>query len=229
MKTIGLLGGMSWESTALYYRWINEGIKARRGGLHSAKIALVSVDFQEIESLQSAGNWDEAGQHLAAAAQQIESAGADFLLLCTNTMHIVAPQIEAAIDIPLLHLADATAVQIKAQGYSRVGLLGTRFTMEQAFYTDRLRRHDLDVLVPPAADRRIVHDIIYSELVLGQVRDESRTTLLRIIDDLAARGAEAVIEGCTEIVLLVQQEHTAVPLFDTTAIHAAAAVDRALS
>lgn len=229
MKTIGLLGGMSWESTALYYRWINEEIKARLGGLHSAKIVLVSVDFQEIETLQAAGDWDAAGQQLAAAAQQVEAAGADFLLICTNTMHIVAPQIEAAIDIPLLHLADATAVQIKRQGLERVGLLGTRFTMEKAFYADRLRRHGLDVLVPPPADRQIVHDIIYHELVLGQIREESRIEMLRIIHDLAARGAQGVIEGCTEIVLLVQQEHTAVPLFDTTAIHAAAAVERALS
>ena len=229
MKTIGLLGGMSWESTALYYRWINEGIKARLGGLHSARIVLVSVDFHEIEALQAAGNWDAAGQQLAAAAEEVEAAGADFLLICTNTMHIVAPQIEAAIDIPLLHLADATAVQIGRQGLERVGLLGTRFTMEQPFYAERLRRHGLEVLVPSPADREIVHDIIYNELVLGQIRDESRVTMLRIIDDLAGHGAQAVIEGCTEIVLLVQQAHTVVPLFDTTAIHAAAAVDHALS
>ncbi len=228
MQTIGLLGGMSWESTELYYRWINELVKEKLGGLHSAKIVLVSVDFQEIETLQHEGRWDEAGAVLAQAAQQIEAAGADFLLICTNTMHKVAPQIEAAIRIPILHLADATAVHIQQHGLKKVGLLGTSFTMEQDFYRGRLEQHGLEVIIPPAADRAIVHGVIYNELCLGQVQDASRQAFLRIIDDLHAQGAEGIIEGCTEIVLLVQQQHTAVPLFDTTAIHAATAVNRAL-
>ncbi len=229
MKTIGLLGGMSWESTELYYRWINSGVKAQLGGLHSAKVALYSVDFQEIETLQHAGDWDAAAAILAAAAQNIEAAGADFLLICTNTMHKVAPQVEAAISIPLLHLADATAEQIKMQGLDTVGLLGTNFTMEQDFYRGRLtQKHGLNVIVPPAADRQLVHDIIYNELCLGEVKEDSRQTYLRIINDLHAAGAQGVIEGCTEIVMLVQQHHTSVPLFDTTAIHAQAAVVKAL-
>ncbi|MCB0013545.1 MAG: aspartate/glutamate racemase family protein, partial [Anaerolineales bacterium] len=214
MKTIGLLGGMSWESTELYYRWINEGIKSRLGGLHSAKIAMVSVDFQEIEVLQHAGDWEKAGQVLAEAGRQVEAAGADFLLICTNTMHKVAPQIEAAINIPILHLADATADRIKAQGIKRVGLLGTNFTMEQDFYRGRLTdKHGLDVLVPSPEDRQIIHRIIYDELVLGEVRESSRQAYLTIMDKLRDQGAEAIIEGCTEIVLLVQQQHTDIPLF----------------
>ena len=228
MQTIGLLGGMSWESTELYYRWINELVKEKLGGLHSAKIVLVSVDFQEIETLQHEGRWDEAGAALAQAAQQIEAAGADFLLICTNTMHKVAPQIEQAIHIPILHLADATAVRIQQKGLKKVGLLGTNFTMEQDFYRGRLEQHGLEVIVPNAADRAVVHGVIYNELCLGQVEDTSRQEFLRIIDDLHAQGAEGIIEGCTEIVMLVQQQHTAVPLFDTTAIHAEAAVNRAL-
>ena len=229
MKTIGLLGGMSWESTELYYRWINEGIKSRLGGLHSAKIAMVSVDFQEIEVLQHAGDWEKAGQVLAEAGRQVEAAGADFLLICTNTMHKVAPQIEAAINIPILHLADATADRIKAQGIKRVGLLGTNFTMEQDFYRGRLTdKHGLDVLVPSPEDRQIIHRIIYDELVLGEVRESSRQAYLTIMDKLRDQGAEAIIEGCTEIVLLVQQQHTDIPLFDTTAIHAEAAVAMAV-
>ncbi len=230
MKTIGLLGGMSWESTELYYRWINEGVKARLGGLHSAKIALVSVDFQEIEELQVTGDWDAAGIALAQAAQRVEAAGADFLVICTNTMHKVAPAIEAAINIPLLHIADATADAIKTAGFDTIGLLGTNFTMEQDFYRGRLvDHHGLSVLIPCETDRQIVHRIIYGELVLGQVNEESRAEYLRIIDALAAEGAEAIILGCTEITMLVQQEHTSVPLFDTTAIHAAAAVSFALA
>lgn len=229
MQTIGLLGGMSWESTELYYRWINELVKEKLGGLHSAKIALVSVDFQEIETLQHQNRWEEAGNLLAQAARQVEAAGADFLLICTNTMHKVAPQIEQAINIPILHLADATAVRIQQRGLQKVGLLGTNFTMEQDFYKGRLvQKHGLDVIVPPAQDRQLVHQVIYNELCLGKVHDHSRNEYLRIIDDLQARGAEGIIEGCTEIVMLVQQEHTNVPLFDTTAIHAEAAVDRAL-
>ncbi|GJM41078.1 MAG: aspartate racemase [Ardenticatenaceae bacterium] len=229
MQTIGLLGGMSWESTELYYRWINEQVKEKRGGLHSAKIVLVSVDFQEIETLQHEGRWDEAGAALAQAGQQIEAAGADFLLICTNTMHKVAPQIEQAIDIPILHLADATAVRIQQRGLKKVGLLGTNFTMEQDFYRGRLvEKHGLEVLIPPASDREIVHSVIYDELCLGKVKDSSRNEFLRIINDLHAQGAEGIIEGCTEIVMLVQQQHTNVPLFDTTAIHAEAAVHHAL-
>jgi aspartate racemase len=229
MKTIGLLGGMSWESTALYYRAINEGVKERLGGLHSAQIALVSVDFQEIETLQMAGNWQRAGQKLGQAARRVEDAGADFLLICTNTMHKVAPQIEAAITIPLLHIADATADCIKSRGIGAIGLLGTRFTMEQDFYAGRLREsHGLDVLVPPLKEREIVHRVIYEELVLGIVREDSRQQYLAIMDELQKQGAEGIIEGCTEIVMLVQQEHTHIPLFDTTAIHAQAAVEWSL-
>jgi aspartate racemase len=229
MQTIGLLGGMSWESTELYYRSINELVKQKLGGLHSAKIVLVSVDFQEIETLQHQNRWEEAGRLLAKAAQQVEAGGADFLLICTNTMHKVAPQIEQAINIPILHLADATAVRLKQRGLKKVGLLGTNFTMEQDFYKGRLvQKHGLEVIVPPPPDRQLVHQVIYDELCLGKVIDISRNEYLQIIDDLQAAGAEGIIEGCTEIVMLVKQEHTSVPLFDTTAIHAEAAVERAL-
>ena len=230
MKTIGLLGGMSWESTALYYQSINQLVKKELGGLHSAQIAMVSVDFQGIEELQHRGEWDEAGEVLSKAAKQIEAAGADFLLICTNTMHKVAPQIEAAIEIPLLHIADATADEIKKQGIKTIGLLGTRFTMEQDFYAGRLAdKHGLKVLIPEENDREIVHRVIYDELVLGEVKDASRAEYLRIMDQLQSEGAEGVIEGCTEIVMLVQQEHTSIPLFDTTAIHARKAVEMALT
>ncbi len=230
MKTIGLLGGMSWESTALYYQWINEMVKEALGGLHSAQIALVSVDFQGIEVLQHAGKWQEAGEELSKAARQIEAAGADFLLICTNTMHKVAPQVEAAINIPLLHIADATAAAIKARGIRKIGLLGTNFTMEQDFYAGRLaEKHGLEVLIPEKADREIVHRVIYDELVLGKVKDGSRAEYLRIMEGLKARGAEGIIEGCTEIVMLVQEKHTEIPLFDTTAIHARKAVEMALA
>jgi aspartate racemase len=229
MKTIGLLGGMSWESTELYYRLINEGIKAQLGGLHSARIAMVSVDFQEIEEMQHNGDWAGAGQALAQAAKQVESAGADFLLICTNTMHKVAPQVQEAISIPILHLADATAKRIKAAGMKTIGLLGTNFTMEEDFYKGRLvDKYGLNVLVPPKSDREIVHRVIYDELCLGLVEDTSRDEYLRIIDDLRSRGAEGIIEGCTEIVMLVQQQHTDVPLFDTTSIHAEEAVLEAI-
>ncbi len=229
MKTIGLLGGMSWESTALYYRLINEGVKKQLGGLHSARIAMVSVDFQEIEELQVQGDWTAAGRALAAAAQQVEAAGADFLLICTNTMHIVAPAVQSAIGIPILHIADATGRRIKTRGIDTIGLLGTNFTMEEGFYRDRLsERFGLKVLVPSRSDRLVVHEIIYQELVLGQVKESSRVEYLRIIDDLRRQGAQGVIEGCTEIVMLVQQHHTDVPLFDTTAIHAEEAVLQAL-
>jgi aspartate racemase len=230
MKTIGLLGGMSWESTALYYRQINQEVKKRLGGLHSARLAMVSVDFEEIEALQRRNEWDRAGEVLGAAARRVEAAGADFLLICTNTMHKVAPQVQAAIDIPLLHIANATAERIKAEGIETIGLLGTNFTMEEQFYAGRLEsRHGLRVLIPPPEEREIVHRVIFEELVLGEIKPESRRKFVEIIADLRARGAEGVIEGCTEIVMLVQQEHTDVPLFDTTAIHAQAAVDRALA
>jgi len=229
MKTIGLLGGMSWESTALYYRWINELVKEKLGGLHSAKIAMVSVDFQEIEDLQHKNKWDESGDILTEAALKIEAAGANFLLICTNTMHKVVPQIEEAINIPLLHIADATADAIKRRGINSIGLLGTNFTMEQDFYAGRLaRKHGLQVLVPEKADRDIVHRVIYEELVLGVVKEESRNEYLRIMTGLSNQGAEGIIEGCTEIVMLVQQKHTEIPLFDTTAIHAQKAVEMAL-
>ncbi len=230
MKTIGLLGGMSWESTELYYRLINEQIKMQLGGLHSAKIAMFSVDFQEIEVLQSAGKWDEAGEVLAKSAKQIERAGADFLLICTNTMHKVAPQVQAAIDIPLIHLADATAERIVAKGIKNIGLLGTNFTMEQDFYKGRLLdQYGLNVIVPNDVDRQAVHRIIYEELCLGEIKDSSRERYLCIMDKMVDDGAEAIIEGCTEITLLVQQKHTEILLFDTTAIHAEAAALYALS
>ena len=230
MKTIGLIGGMSWESTIPYYRQINETIKERMGGLHSAKIVLYSVDFHEIERLQHAGDWEAAGAVLAQAARSLEAAGADFLVLCTNTMHKVAPDIEAAVRIPLLHIADPTAVELKRAGHSTVGLLGTRFTMEQAFYRDRLsERHGLRVIVPGPQDRETIHRIIYQELCLGVVTATSRSEYRRVIESLASQGAQAIILGCTEISLLVNQQDSAVPLFDTTAIHARAAAEKALA
>lgn len=229
MKTIGLLGGMSWESTALYYRQINELVKQKLGGFFSARIAMVSVQFHDIELLQRNKQWEEAGEVLGKAALQVEAAGADFLLICTNTMHKVAPQIENAIQIPLLHITDATADQIKGQGINTVGLLGTKPTMEDDFYAGRLKeKHELEVIIPPEEDRGIVHRVIFEELVLGVVKEGSRAEFLRIMEDLQAKGAEGVIEGCTEIVMLVQQEHTKIPLFDTTAIHAQKAVEMAL-
>jgi aspartate racemase len=209
---------------------INETIKERLGGLHSAKLILYSVDFHEIERLQHSGDWDASGIMLADAARSLEAAGADFLVLCTNTMHKVAPAIEAAVRIPLFHIADPTAGEIKRAGFSKIGLLGTRFTMEQSFYKDRLReRHGLDVMVPDQDDRDIVHRVIYDELCLGTIRPESRTEFRRIIAGLVVRGAEAVILGCTEISLLVGQQDSAVPLFDTTGIHARKAAEFALA
>jgi len=228
MKTIGLLGGMSWESTVGYYTLINQGVKEALGALHSAKIAMVSVDFDPIAKLQHAGDWEETGRLLAEAARSIQAAGADFLLICTNTMHKVAPQIEAAIDIPILHIADATAEVLIQRGVKTVGLLGTAFTMEQDFYRGRLvEKHGIDVLVPNEEGRKTVHDIIYHELCLGNQKPESKEKYLRIIDELASRGAEAVILGCTEIGMLVKQEDTEVMLLDTTAVHAAKAVELA--
>jgi aspartate racemase len=228
MKTIGLLGGMSWQSTLGYYRAINEGITNKLGGLHSAKIAMYSVDFAPIEKLQNAGDWDGMAKMLSKAAQSIQDAGADFLLICTNTMHKVAPEIEAAIQIPLLHIADATAQILVNEGVKSVGLLGTAFTMEQEFYKGRLiKNYGLQVLVPNKDDRQIIHKVIYQELCLGKIKLDSKAEYLRIIDALAAQGAEAVILGCTEIGMLVNQSDTNVRLLDTTVIHAEKAVEYA--
>jgi aspartate racemase len=229
MKTIGLLGGMSWESTETYYRLVNEGVKARLGGLHSARLILYSVDFQEIEELQGAGDWEGAGELLGEAARRVEMAGADFLLICTNTMHRVADEVERNITIPLLHIADATGEAVRSRGMERVGLIGTRFTMEQDFYRGRLReRFGLKILIPPADERQRVHDVIFQELCLGRIDQNSRTDYYRIIESLADAGAEAVILGCTEISLLVRPEDTPVALLDTTRIHAETAVAAAL-
>lgn len=229
MKTIGLIGGMSWESSSEYYRLVNEGVKARLGGLHSARCVMVSVDFAEVETLQHQGRWDEAAGLLAAAAQSVERGGAEFLVICTNTMHKVAEAVQARVQIPLLHIADATAELVKAAGIQRIGLLGTRFTMEEDFYKGRLtQKYGLDVLVPEAASREIVHRVIYEELVLGQIEAASKQQYLTIIEQLIAQGAEGVILGCTEIGLLVQPSDARVPLFDTTRIHAEAAVEYAL-
>ena len=230
MKTVGLLGGMSWESTVPYYQTINRVVGERLGALHSARIVLYSVDFHEIERLQHAGRWSEAGEQLAAAGRALQSAGADVLVLCTNTMHKVAPDIERAVPLPLLHIADATAGRVKAAGVKRAGLLGTRFTMEQDFYRGRLEsRHGLEVLVPDEDQRAAVHRVIYDELCRGRVLPESRRLYAEIIAGLVGRGAEAVILGCTEIGLLVRAEDAAVPLFDTTTIHAEAAAEYALA
>jgi len=230
MKTIGLIGGMSWESTASYYRLVNEGVQQALGGLHSAQILLDSVDFAPIERMQADGDWDGAGALLAHAARALEAGGADFLLVCTNTMHKVAPAIEAAVQLPLLHIADPTAEAIKRAGYARIGLLGTRFTMEDDFYVGRLReRHGLEVLVPNLAEREVIHRVIYDELCLGRLVDASRDAYRQIMAGLVERGAEAIILGCTEISLLVEQRDSAVPLFDTTSLHARAAVAWALA
>ena len=230
MKTIGLLGGMSWESTVGYYRAINEGVKNSLGGLHSAKIILNSVDFDPIEKLQHNGDWDGTAAILSEAALSIQSAGADFLLICTNTMHKVAPEIEQAIRIPVLHIADATAEVLIDNDIKTVGLLGTKFTMEQEFYKGRLtKKYGLKVIIPNDHDRRIVHNVIYQELCLGQIIENSKAEYLRIIRQLSTQGAEAVILGCTEIGMLVDQTDTGVKLLDTTAIHAAKAVEFAIS
>ncbi len=228
MKTIGLLGGMSWESTLLYYRLINEETKRILGGLHSARIAMVSLDFQDIETLQMQDDWDAAAEILVDAAKRVEKAGADFLLICTNTMHKVADTVADAIDIPLLHLADATAERITEAGIETVGLLGTRFTMEHDFYKGRLEQHGIKVLVPRVEGRDLVHRVIYEELCLGITQGEFRKAFIEIIDDLAERGAGAVVQGCTEIGLLVNEQHTNVMLFDTSRIHAERAVAMAL-
>ncbi|NUK09709.1 aspartate/glutamate racemase family protein [Streptomyces lunaelactis] len=228
MRTIGLIGGMSWESSAEYYRLLNELVRERLGGLHSAKCVLHSVDFAEIEELQAAGDWERAGEILAEAARGLQAAGADLLLICTNTMHKVAGQVEAAVSVPLLHLADATADAVRAGGIRRVGLLGTAFTMEQDFYRDRLAGHGLEVLTPDAEGRALVHRVIYEELCLGVVREESRAAYQDVIGKLVAAGAEGVVLGCTEIELLIGEKDSPVPVFPTTRLHAQAAVDAAL-
>ena len=229
MKTVGLIGGMSWESTVPYYRIINETVREKLGGFHSAKLVLYSVDFHEIEQMQSSGAWDESGRVLAQAARSLEAAGADFIVLCTNTMHKVADAIESAVSIPLFHIADPTAQEINKNGLTKVGLLGTRFTMEQDFYRGRLRdQHHLDVLIPDEADRGIVHKIIYDELCMGLVRDGSRVEYRRIIQRLVDQGAQGVILGCTEISMLVGPSDSPVPLFDTTSLHARKAAEYAL-
>jgi len=230
MKTIGIIGGMSWESTAQYYQLINQQIRARLGGLHSAQIAMVSVDFAAIAKLQHDNDWDGLGAALVAAAQSVEAAGADMLLIATNTMHKVADDVAAAINIPLLHIVDATSAVVCATGLSKVGLLGTAFTMEQDFYKGRMAEHfGLDVIVPEAGDRQVVHRIIYDELVQGHIEAASRDALRAIIARLVAQGAQGIILGCTELMLIIEDNDSAVPLFDTTIIHATAAVDMALA
>ncbi|MBA4538568.1 aspartate/glutamate racemase family protein [Bacillus aquiflavi] len=228
MKTIGLIGGMSWESTGEYYRLINEEVKKRLGGLHSAKCLLYSVDFAEIEQCQMKNNWDKAADILASAAKSLERAGADFLVLCTNTMHKVAPEIEKATKLPLLHIADATAKKIKEHGVKKIGLLGTSYTMEQAFYKERLLTNGIDILIPNKHERNIVNKVIFEELCLGDIRYPSKETYKKIIHDLINAGAEGIILGCTEITLLIDQADSNVPLFDTTSIHALTAVEKAL-
>lgn len=226
MKTIGLIGGMSWESTAIYYQAINQGVKGVLGGLHSAKVCLYSVDFAEIEKLQHAGQWQETANILSKAAQSIEAGGADLMLICTNTMHKVADEVQSSVSIPLLHIADATAERLRYDGVKRVGLLGTKFTMEQSFYKNRIsEKYGIEVIVPEEEEAQlVVHDVIYNELCLGEVKSESRMKYVEIIEKLFSNGAEAVILGCTEIATLVQQQHTSIPLYDTTKIHAQAAV-----
>ena len=229
MRTIGLLGGMSWESTATYYRLINETVRERLGALHSAELVLYSVDFEPLERMQHRGDWVGAARVLARAASGVEAAGAAVLVLCTNTMHKLAPQIELAIGIPLLHIADAAAGEIREAGISTVGLLGTSFTMAQEFYRGRLvERHGIEVLIPDERERETVHRVIYDELCAGEIRDDSRAEYVKIIEGLAARGAEAVVLGCTEIPLLVRPADSPIPIFDTTAIHARRAVEWAL-
>ncbi|KNH11548.1 racemase [Vibrio lentus] len=229
MKTIGLLGGMSWESTMSYYKSINEGVKANLGGLNSAKICMYSVNFDEIERLQHQGRWSETANILSDAALSVEKGGADFILICTNTMHKVVPEIEEKITIPILHIADTTAQILLEQGVKKVGLLGTAFTMEQDFYKARLvNKFGIGVVIPDESDREQVHNIIYQELCRGEVKEESRDVYRQIIEKLSQQGAEAVILGCTEIALLIQQQHTDVPLLDTTSVHTDAAVRLAL-
>lgn len=228
MRRIGLIGGMSWESTAVYYRLLNQLVREELGGLHSAECVLYSVDFAEIQAMQSSGSWDVAAERLSNAARVLEGAGVDMVLICTNTMHKVADVVEASVSVPLLHLADTTAEAVRAAGVRTVGLLGTAFTMEQDFYRDRLASHGLEVLVPEAEDRALVHRVIFDELCLGVVEDASRDAFRAVIDRLAERGAGGVILGCTEIELLIGQDDSPVPVFPTTRLHAEAAVRLAL-
>jgi len=229
MKTIGLIGGMSWESSIEYYRIINEAVRGKLGGFHSAKCVMVSVDFAEIEPLQDQGKWNEAAEILIAAARGVEAGGADFVIICTNTMHKVADEVQKPLRIPILHIADATAQAIKAVGLKRVGLLGTKFTMEEDFYKGRLvQKHNLEVIIPAAEAREVVNRVIYDELCLGEIKPSSKMKYLDIMEHLAKEGAEGIILGCTEIGLLVKKEDSRVPLFNTTEIHARAAVDFAL-
>ncbi|MCK8098983.1 aspartate/glutamate racemase family protein [Bacillus sp. 2CMS4F] len=229
MKTIGLIGGMSWESSAEYYRIINEEIKKKLGGLHSAKCLLYSVDFKGIEHYQSVGAWDKAGEALGEVARSLEKAGADFIVICTNTMHKVLGYIQEMITIPILHIADATAEQIIRQDIRSVGLLGTKYTMEQDFYKSRIASHDINVIVPDDDERELINNIIYQELCLGEIKQSSKNIYKKIINNLVDRGAEGIILGCTEIGLLVKVEDSEVPLFDTTLIHAQKAVNKSLS
>jgi aspartate racemase len=230
MKTIGMIGGMSWESSIEYYRIVNEEIKKALGELHSAKSVMYSVDFAEIEMMQREGHWAEATQAMIDAACHVEAGGADFLIICTNTMHKMADEVQKSIGIPLLHIADATGEVVKAQGLRKVGLLGTKFTMEEDFYRGRLvEKHGLSVIIPDAADREIIHKVIYGELVLGRINPASKAEYVRIIENLVRQGAEGIILGCTEIGLLVKDDDSRVPLFDTTRIHALAAVKYALA
>lgn len=229
MKTIGLIGGMSWESTVTYYQLINEGIKDALGGLHSAKVLLYSVDFFEIEALMSSGAWDEAADLLGGAAKRLETAGADMVLICTNTLHKVAPQVQARLRVPLVHIAEAAAEALAARGITRVGLLGTKYTMTQEFYRDKLTERGIDVLIPEGEDIDLVNRVIFDELCLGVVKGESKADYLRVIALLQSRGAQAILLGCTELGLIVSQEDTALPLFDTTVIHAKKAVELALA
>ncbi|MDA1782600.1 aspartate/glutamate racemase family protein [Bacillus cereus] len=228
MKTIGLIGGMSWESTSEYYRIINEEIKERLGGLHSAKCLINSVDFEEIERCQSSGDWDGAGEILGNAAYSLQKGGADFIIICTNTMHKVVEKIKEKIDIPVLHNADATAKEIKRKDIQKVGLLGTKYTMEQDFYKSRIEEHDIKVIVPSGTNREKVNEVIYTELCLGKIVVQSREYYKRVIEELVQEGAQGIILGCTEIGLLIKQENVSVPIFDTTHIHAIEAVKVAL-
>ena len=229
MKTIGMIGGMSWESTQTYYRLINERINATLGGLHSAKMLLASVDFAEIEECQSKNAWDKAGAILADAAARLEKAGADFVIVCTNTMHKVAPAIADQIKIPLIHIADATAEQLHEAHISKIGLLGTKYTMQEDFYIGKLMKAGIDVLIPTPEDIEVVNSVIFNELCLGKVKEESRQNYLKILHDMKNRGAEGIILGCTEIGMLIQQQHVALPVFDTTIIHAQKAAEMALT
>jgi aspartate racemase len=229
VKTIGLIGGMSWESSLLYYQIINQTVRDRLGGLHSAQCLMWSFDFDEIEALQAAGDWEQATDRMIDAARSLQRGGADALVICTNTMHRMASNVQAAVDLPLLHIADATAEHVRTAGIENIALLGTAYTMTQDFYRGRLvDRYRLNVLIPDDTGIQTVHEIIYNELVLGVVTDESRQRYLQVIDNLAARGAQGVILGCTEITLLIKPEHTRLPVFDTTYLHAVAAVDWAL-